>query len=382
MNNGIIEFVTRINTLERGLSRLQAVVDKIHTRAPLPGEVPALIGGGIAGRLAVWVSENELAGSTLVKNGTGVLTLASDGDVTLTAPTTGTVLLRTNNLSGGRILFSGDANTADADYRLVYTDGKLGIGTEPLYYTLNVNGPVHFYTNLLNQNITGLSVDALTRTDTNATNYTTGLHVMATKTVAEGADDDGELFGIITRTLVPGTYNNHAGHLNCVRGIASVFGMDGNNNTGTVGFMAGIHISPHAQSGQASFCASIFVESLNGDSLNIGYGYDLYLSNLSFMNYIAGAVGIGQSEPMAKLHVNNNSATSVAQIIRGATYQAANLTEWQNSTGTVMARVEKDGVIMAAGYKSSDGSAGATLTFYDRDGRLVTVKNGLVVNVA
>ncbi len=49
----------------------------------------------------------------------------------------------------------------------------------------------------------------------------------------------------------------------------------------------------------------------------------------------SGSTGFGTETPTAQLQVNTLSASRIAQIVRGATSQTANLTEWQDSSGTV-----------------------------------------------
>lgn len=45
-------------------------------------------------------------------------------------------------------------------------------------------------------------------------------------------------------------------------------------------------------------------------------------------------------------------------------------------------KLEIDGNIKATGYKSADGSAGASGSFTSQDGKTITVKNGLITNIA
>ncbi len=60
-----------------------------------------------------------------------------------------------------------------------------------------------------------------------------------------------------------------------------------------------------------------------------------------------GNVGIGTTNPEARLHINNSAAATIAQIIRGAASQTANLTQWQNSSGTMLAAVTASGDMVA-----------------------------------
>jgi hypothetical protein len=56
-----------------------------------------------------------------------------------------------------------------------------------------------------------------------------------------------------------------------------------------------------------------------------------------------GRVGISNTAPAAKLHVGTGTAATVGAIVQGAASQTANLQEWQNSAGTVLARVSSAG---------------------------------------
>ena len=54
-------------------------------------------------------------------------------------------------------------------------------------------------------------------------------------------------------------------------------------------------------------------------------------------------LGIGTTSPTAQLQIHSGSASTITQIIRGASSQTANLTEWQNSSGTVLNNVSSAG---------------------------------------
>jgi len=78
-------------------------------------------------------------------------------------------------------------------------------------------------------------------------------------------------------------------------------------------------------------------------------------------------------------------STTAAQVgIRTnlAPGQTADALQIANSSGTVLMDVDAAGVVQAAGYKSSDGSTGWTGTFTSGGGATVTVKNGIITNVA
>lgn len=56
-------------------------------------------------------------------------------------------------------------------------------------------------------------------------------------------------------------------------------------------------------------------------------------------------VGINQVTPTAQLHIVNSVASNVATIVKGSASQSADLQQWQDSSGTVLTKVDKSGVI-------------------------------------
>ncbi len=60
---------------------------------------------------------------------------------------------------------------------------------------------------------------------------------------------------------------------------------------------------------------------------------------------VEGNVGIGSNltDPGARLQINTDVATTKGQIIKSSAFQSANLQEWQNSSGTVLAAVGSAG---------------------------------------
>jgi hypothetical protein len=82
------------------------------------------------------------------------------------------------------------------------------------------------------------------------------------------------------------------------------------------------------------------------NAVAIGYGAIVGASN-SLVLGGTGAnvvkVGIGTSIPTAQLEVVSAATGNVGSIFRGIAAQAADLTQWMNSDGTVLSRVDKDG---------------------------------------
>jgi hypothetical protein len=58
-----------------------------------------------------------------------------------------------------------------------------------------------------------------------------------------------------------------------------------------------------------------------------------------------GQVRVGTTSGLAQLSVVSTNAATIAQVVRGAASQSANLQEWQNSGGTALAKVDSSGNI-------------------------------------
>jgi len=69
-------------------------------------------------------------------------------------------------------------------------------------------------------------------------------------------------------------------------------------------------------------------------------------------SYILQPLGVGISVPAAQLHVTSAAAATKGLIVRGASAQSANLQEWQNNAGTVLALID------SAGYSKNQGING------------------------
>jgi len=68
-----------------------------------------------------------------------------------------------------------------------------------------------------------------------------------------------------------------------------------------------------------------------------------------------GLVGIGSSSPGAKLQIDTGATGTKGQIIKAFLGQSANLSEWQSSTGTVLASIDSAGrMTLAAGAAASN----------------------------
>ena len=102
-----------------------------------------------------------------------------------------------------------------------------------------------------------------------------------------------------------------------------------------------------------------FVATGNNDG-GWNYGTDAteYMSILG-----NGRVGINSNSPSATLDIRSISFSTTGLIVRGAASQSANLQEWQNSAGTVLVKIDSYGQIFSYSglYANGGGGIGAAL---------------------
>lgn len=70
-------------------------------------------------------------------------------------------------------------------------------------------------------------------------------------------------------------------------------------------------------------------------------------------SYFMGNVGIGVTNPGARLQINTGAAGTIGQIIQGAASQTADLLQIQNSTGTVLSRFTASGALNLTGLPNN-----------------------------
>lgn len=78
-----------------------------------------------------------------------------------------------------------------------------------------------------------------------------------------------------------------------------------------------------------------------------------------------GRIGIFTNTPSALFHVNNQTASVIAQIVRGAASQSANLQEWQDSSSSVIARIDASGNIYPRSANANFGFVTGSSSFTD-----------------
>jgi hypothetical protein len=110
-------------------------------------------------------------------------------------------------------------------------------------------------------------------------------------------------------------------------------------------------------SGTATGSQVLSVQAVSGQSVDV-----LAILNSGGTN-IGGFGNTGNlkvrtsTEFSAALNVAAASSTQTGQVIRGAASQSANLQEWQNSAGTILARVLSDGAMFAPSFTNNNGRA-------------------------
>lgn len=84
-----------------------------------------------------------------------------------------------------------------------------------------------------------------------------------------------------------------------------------------------------------------------------------------------GNFAVGATSPAGRFHVQGINAAVIQSIIQGAASQTANLTEWQNSAGTVLASVGATGNVTATNLRVNNGNSTANtsgLTLFNANG--------------
>ena len=116
------------------------------------------------------------------------------------------------------------------------------------------------------------------------------------------------------------------------------------------------YITVSKQEGEDVDTAAVFAYSAADNLGWLGIAGDSLGTGLHFKR--GGNVGIGTTSPGAQLQVSSGAAGTIGSIIKGAASQTANLTEWQNSSATVLACVTAAGNV---GIGTSSPNANAIL---------------------
>jgi len=325
-----------------------------------------------------------------------VLTTNGSGTLSWTTVTSGGTVSGTTNYIAK---FTGSTAVGNS---LIYDDGSnVGIGTTSAQGRLDVVGanvyePIRGITSSASNlesganNALGLSVNNSNTTagngiaigfntaTTNSTLYGVGAIGFNNLTHTTLGVPQGK-FQVITRDsgggLTPKLTIDTSGNVGI--GTAS----PSNNlsigaSAGKIGFQRGSGDGEYALIGYKGTTGNdIYVFEINNTSgtgelrLNQGGTYNpigmtFYTNNAEKMRIdSAGNVGIGTASPGAQLQVTSSAAATKGLIVKGAATQSANLTEWQDSTGAVVAAVSPTGAFTGSSF-TPYGTFNSTTTIF------------------
>jgi len=325
-----------------------------------------------------------------------VLTTNGSGTLSWTTVTSGGTVSGTTNYIAK---FTGSTAVGNS---LIYDDGSnVGIGTTSAQGRLDVVGanvyePIRGITSSASNlesganNALGLSVNNSNTTagngiaigfntaTTNSTLYGVGAIGFNNLTHTTLGVPQGK-FQVITRNsgggLTPKLTIDTSGNVGI--GTAS----PSNNlsigaSAGKIGFQRGSGDGEYALIGYKGTTGNdIYVFEINNTSgtgelrLNQGGTYNpigmtFYTNNAEKMRIdSAGNVGIGTASPGAQLQVTSSAAATKGLIVKGAATQSANLTEWQDSTGAVVAAVSPTGAFTGSSF-TPYGTFNSTTTIF------------------
>ena len=264
---------------------------------------------GAIANIAVTNSNNNFSVAQTV---TGVMTANSFVPTSSTAPTNGMYLSAANTLG-----FS----TASTVRMQIDGSGNVGIGGAP---------------------VTGRTL-TIGKNQTGATTY---------YQVFSGATNQSDVTSSSYAYYAYGATQAAAFTLANWLGYSATIGSVGAGSaiTSVAGFEAQVGLAGAGISAAVGFRGSL--------ALAAG-SWNLYMNGTA-ANYLAGVLNVGSTTltlgnggVAAQLAVVTTATTSVGAVIRGAASQTANLQEWQNSSGTNLAKVDASGNLTALGITAT-----------------------------
>ena len=143
-------------------------------------------------------------------------------------------------------------------------------------------------------------------------------------------------------------------------------------------------VGPQTLEAGASVNIPLIVKGAVGQSTDLMQFQDSTGTVLAKMSRIPRFV-VG-TDTNATLSATNAAATTVGLVVRGAASQTANLQEWQNSAGTVLSYIDNNGNFRAPIFGSVSGGLTNLRTNYDTNGVGVVIggaaQKGLIVRGA
>jgi len=152
---------------------------------------------------------------------------------------------------------------------------------------------------------------------------------------------------------------------------------------GNLQFYSGnVNLTLSAQSGSATLSAySTFVNIKTAYDAGVNSYVALSPANSEAVRVInSGYVGINETVPTAQLQINTSGTTVIGQIIKAAPSQTANLTEWQNSSGGVLASINSSGYLGIGINADSIVAVKATTTFAPASGTVYGLFSNITTN--
>jgi hypothetical protein len=173
-------------------------------------------------------------------------------------------------------------------------------------------------------------------------------------TVINGINADGQIYTGSTTTVKGATVAVTAASAASTTAATYTIGTVSTVNPLDVGQL----VTTAGFSAETYFNGTFVVSAIGGSSG--AWTFTVYNVNANFT--VASATVMGTYQLPAQISTTPSSAGTIGQIIRGVSNQISNLQEWQNSAGTILARVEANGYLSATQLYTANGVWGATLS--------------------
>lgn len=316
----------------------------------------------------------------------GNFTLTGGDDIGIGRTALASLTTGVNNIAIGKGALNAITNT----------DSNIGIGVNALGAATAMYGNVAIGTSALANNtvnyVTAIGYNAMGSATTGTTNIAIGAFALSTITnqtdnVAMGYSSQANATGFGNFSFGSFVLNNASGNYNLGIGTSSFQNQTSGNQSVGIGIQAlfgnstgnnNIAIGPFAGGGNTQWVAGT-ANSTGSDNIFIGFNAFPAASNLNSCmaigaNSLVGAsntcalgaangtgdevdVILGGATASAKLHVKSNSTSKITQILQAFASQTADITEWQNSSNTVLAKVDASGNITGNTIIKSGGTS-------------------------
>jgi hypothetical protein len=182
-----------------------------------------------------------------------------------------------------------------------------------------------------------------------------------TANLQQWQDSAGSAVAYMSSSGVLNTAANYAPFYQPAGGGGSYLSMTSGSPVTAITLSASV--VPFAVKGAASQSASLQEWQNSSGSVLTSVGADgrLYVNNTINVSFVQNAAANGPYFSFSSSNITANalSSTNIPLIIKGAASQTANLQEWQNSSGTVMASMDASGKLIVPTLR---GPAGSVIT--------------------